>query len=139
MAAPTTNFRVNAPQYLGHQYQEFCNDLYALAISEPDKYFTMRKNVLKKVKQDAIGAIYDTFYNLLVEGRVGTSNVFVNDMQPQYPEQKVSEIALSAANTLDNILNKVIELVLPIDYRDIALKRIGERANPAAPAAPAAP
>jgi hypothetical protein len=60
-------------------------------------------------------------------------------MQPQYPEQKVSEIALSAANTLDNILNKVIELVLPIDYRDIALKRIGERANPAAPAAPAAP
>jgi hypothetical protein len=83
--------------------------------------------------------MYDTFYDILVKGEVNEAPVLHENWAPQYPEQKVSEIALSAANTLDNILNKVIELILPIDYKDIALKRIGERGHtPASRAGPPA-
>jgi transcription termination factor Rho len=137
-----TNFRVNASQYLGLSYQEYCNDLYAMAISNPEAYFKMRKEVLKAVKQDAIGKMYDVFYDILVNGTVNNAHVLNNgtdDLEPQYPEQKVSEIALSASNTLDNILNRVIELILPIDYKDIALKRIGERAQSKTPTTTLAP
>jgi hypothetical protein len=128
------NFKVEPSNYLGHDFQCYCNEVYALALSHPEKYFEMRKNVLNKLKKDEMIKVYDLFYDLLVDGTITTgvginattSNV-VNDFKPSYPKQKVAQIALSASSTLENILNEVIEIILPIDFKNIALRRLSDR------------
>jgi hypothetical protein len=120
------NFRINPSNYLGNDHQQYQNDMYAIALSQPEKYFRLRRQVLQRLKTDAIGDVYTKFYDFLVEGDIGGTNALEGN-KPCYPKQKVSELALSAANTLDKILDHIIEIVLPIDYKDISLKRLQDK------------
>jgi hypothetical protein len=123
------NFKVDPASFLGLDYAEYKNNIYAKALSEPSEYFKLRKAVLKKVKTDAVTDLYTTFYNLLTDGtdKGGQAIEGLTDPPPHYPSQKVSEFALSAAKTLDDILNECIEIILPIDYKDLASRRLEEK------------
>jgi hypothetical protein len=127
------NFKVNPSVFLGLDYSEFQNDVYALALSKPSDYFAMRKRCLQAVKQDAIKNLYETFYTLLSDGVVGGNSLFKDvdgaAIQPKYPTQKISEFALSAAKTLDAICQQAIDILLPLDYKTLAsdrMRKIGE-------------
>ena len=107
--------------YLGFKYEEYKNDLYALALAKPSDYFKLRKVVIDKVKTQAIGNIYKSFFNILSKGTdvLDAQVIFIDTVAtaPSYPAQEVSKMALKAARTLDDILNEVIEVILPSDFK----------------------
>ena len=57
----TTRFEVDTNGYLGFKYEEYRSEMYALALSKPSDYFKLRKDVLGKVKTEAIEDIYSNF------------------------------------------------------------------------------
>ena len=124
-------FEINTEDYLGLGYDSYKNDVYALALSKPSEYFSLRREVMQKVKKDSITNIYQSFYNVLSKGqdvtgapiRALTVSTLNGGKGPQYPAQKVSELALQSARTLDEILNEVIDIILPADYEILANKR----------------
>ena len=136
--------KVDVNNYLGNQYNQFKNDLYRLALTNPERYFEIRKNLLKKVEYDAIGNLYDSFYNALIYGKAmdGTalfpigqtsggllsSGTSVN-VAPSLPEQRVNQFTLDAASTLQEIVNELVEMLMPIDYNTLMNKRLGQLGN----------
>ena len=126
----SSSFKVSVTNYLGHDHEDYLSKIYAFALSNPTQYFEMRAKVVKIVKRDAIGALYDTFYNVLTEGKSGTTDLFVisgTAQQPKYPEQKVNDFCLSASATLDEILNDLCDIVIPNKMNEI----MGDKLNKA--------
>jgi len=134
------NFRLNPSDYLGHEHEQFKQTLMELALSEPKKYFELRKDVLRCVKTQAVNDVYATYYHMLTEGlnkdesnrllsNPSTGAVLASDdyikgkFRPNIPRQKVNEFALKAAKTLDAISEEAVEMILPADYRTIAENR----------------
>jgi len=64
--------RIDTEDFLGLKYENYRNELYAMALSTPSEYFKLRKSVLEVVKTQAIKDIYTQFYNLLVRGKIST-------------------------------------------------------------------
>ena len=62
------NFKVETSNYLGFEYEEYLNQLMALAISKPSDYYKIRADTLKALKQGIITQVYETYYTLLTEG-----------------------------------------------------------------------
>ena len=136
--------KVDVNNYLGNQYNQFKNDLYRLALTNPERYFEVRKNLLKKVEYDAIGNLYDSFYNALIYGKamdgsdlfpigqtsggILSSGVGAN-IPPRLPEYRVNEFTLNAAATLQDIVNELVEMLMPIDYNTLMNKRLGQLGN----------
>ena len=129
------NFKIDTSDYLGISHTTFKNKLMEIALTKPSEYFQLREKVLERVKTNAIANLYNTIYLVLTEGKLNDGNlaaagatqsaIFV----PNYPKQKVTEIALSAAKTMDEIIDGIIEIILPIDYNDIAKQRISRKAD----------
>ena len=65
----TDRFYIETSDFLGFKYEQFRNELYALALSKPSDYFKLRKEVLETVKNQAIQDMYKQFYNLLSKGQ----------------------------------------------------------------------
>jgi len=141
--AGTTNFKVDASDYLGLQHDEFKNDLLGLSYSKPSDYIKLRKEVIKSLKTDFTNDIYTTFYNMLVDGtnkagvNVDRGNIFQQfantPFAPHVPKQVVSEIALGIAKEFDAKINKIVdEYIIPVDNLTLAgkqlrSKELGER------------
>jgi hypothetical protein len=115
-------YKVDTDNYLSYDYDEYRNSLYALALTKPSEYFKLRASIMKAVKTKAVGNIYENFYNVLSKGIVNNNQMLeeVRVGGPAYPQQLVNKIALKAAKTLDIILNDVIEIILPQDYKTLA-------------------
>ena len=63
------NFKINPADYLGIDYEKFKTEMLELAISQPDKYFKLRKTVLDGVKKKAVQQQYNVYYCLLTTGK----------------------------------------------------------------------
>ena len=89
--------------------------------------------MLKSGKTDAIGDIYKSFSNILGEGKDKAGGAIITvsgtTYKPSYPAQEVSKIALKAARTLDDILNEVIEIILPSDFKQLANNRAVQKSE----------
>ena len=129
-----SRFEITPDDYLGFKYEEYKNDLYAMALSKPSEYFNLRKKVLQKVKTEAIGDIYKSFFNILSKGtdKAGTQVIVIDGVgavAPSYPQQEVSKIALKAARTLDEILEEVIDIIMPANFKDLANSRAVQKSD----------
>ena len=122
------NFKVDVPQYLGFELEAFRDKLFSLAISEPSKYFRIREQVVKHVKTEAVKNLYETIFNTLKYGKVSKNGAWIASempFSPSVPDVHINQIALSAAKTLNRILDEeVLDLLIPIDYKQIATKRL---------------
>lgn len=126
------SFKVDTTNYLGIGYKKYCDKMYGMAISKPADYMKLREEVLEKVKTEAIKNIYETIYYTLSEGKLTSGGAALSAggntlPAPAYPKQKINDISLAAAETLDNILDTVIEIILPLDYKVLANARLTER------------
>jgi hypothetical protein len=80
------------------------------------------------MKTGFVTQAYDSFYNLLSEGKepqggsaakgAASELLFV----PNLPKQEINQFALRAAKTLDAMVEEAIELVLPANHLTIAHK-----------------
>ena len=62
------NFKIDPSDYLGIAHEEFKTNMLQLALTEPTKYFELRKKVLATVKKEAVQGQYEVYYNLLTIG-----------------------------------------------------------------------
>ena len=127
MATNTANFRVNVSQFLGQKNAEYRDSLYSLALSKPTEYFTFRKEASSYIKEEALKNLYNVIYDALNTGKKTGTGVSIGSNMPaggpQVSEKIINEIALSAAKTLNAILDEVMEHIAPLDYKTIANQR----------------
>ena len=101
-------------------------------MATPSVYFTLRKEVLRQVKNDTVSEMYLTFYNLLSKGLDKDCNNIGTTTQlepPCYPQQLVSKFALKAAATMEKIIDEALDIILPIDMKQLATKRIEDQSK----------
>ena len=136
VAASANDFQVDTADYDGTNHQAFRTKLVQLALTEPKAYFRLRSIVLEKVKKEAVQLQYKVYYNLLTQGLDAKGLVIVTDasstgtgeslkdiMVPCVPAQEANKFALSAAKTIGKICEDAIEMIIPLNYKDIAEER----------------
>lgn len=123
------NFKLDTSDYLGFAYDNYLNELQALAISQPKVYYQMRKDVLSLLKDKVVKDVYTAYYSLLTTGVVAGMRVIEEKLhcQPSYPKQDASKFALEAAKTVNHILDKCMEIILPANHLDVAELRIKKK------------
>ena len=140
--ADTTNFKVDVKNYLGLENSAYKSRMMQIALTNPTNFYKIRENVLKNVIENAIGDLYDTLYNVMTSGLVKIGGRDVNAssdggavpaggdaFRPQIPKQQVSEFALKAAKTLEDIVREAVEIMLPEDFLDLAKARIARTSD----------
>ena len=122
-------FAIDTSDFLGINYDSYKNDLYAMALSTPADYMKLRKETLAVVKNQCIKDIYTQFYNLLSKGEDLNGTQIGSLPAPCYPSQMVSKFALKAARTLDSILEEAIEIILPLNFKELSTKRLEDQSK----------
>ena len=122
-------FVIDTEDFLGLRYESYKNDLYAMALSTPADYMKLRKETLNVVKNQAIKDVYTQFYNLLSKGEDLNGTQIGSLPPPGYPAQMVSKFALKAARTLDGILEEAIEIILPLNFKELSTKRLEDQSK----------
>ena len=122
-------FVIDTEDFLGLKYEAYKNDLYAMALSTPADYMKLRKETLAVVKNQCIKDIYTQFYNLLSKGEDLNGTQIGSLPAPGYPAQMVSKFALKAARTLDGILEEAIEIILPLNFKELSTKRLEDQSK----------
>ena len=120
------NFEVDTSDYMGFKYEEYLNELMAIAMSEPKKYYKMRSETLKELKQGIITQVYNTYYKLLTTGKVGPVDT-LEGLEPCYPQQKASQFSLAASKTINEILNSALDIILPANHLDVAKMKLTQK------------
>ena len=64
----SNKFQLDTNDVLGFNYASYVANVRALALSKPADYFKLRKEVLRKVKGDAVGNLYRTLFNVFSMG-----------------------------------------------------------------------
>lgn len=127
------NFKVDVNNYLGNQYNTFKTELYRIALTNPELYFRIRKNLLEKVSYGAIGKLYDTFFQALSNGVDSNGQpLFVIDgknVPPSYPNQKINQFCLDASVTLNEIIEELVEILMPVDFNTLMNKKLASVGN----------
>lgn len=124
------NFQVDTSDYLGFQYEEYLNELMALAVSKPSEYYKIRAETLKLLKQVVVKTVYDTYYGLLTKGTIGAATP-LGELVPHYPQQKASQFALGASKTINEILNSALDIILPPNHLDVAKLKLTQKGEAA--------
>ena len=122
-------FVIDTEDFLGLKYEQYKNELYSLALSTPADYMKLRKETLAVVKNQSIKDIYTQFYNLLSKGEDINGAQISTLPPPSYPAQMVSKFALKAARTLDTILEEAIEIILPLNFKELSTKRLEDQSK----------
>jgi hypothetical protein len=134
MATPTTFRDVN--QELGHDYEDYCANMYAVALSDPGTYYKMKALVKKKISREVVKTLHDTITGALTTDLLfANSNIaptafpLVAQAKVSYPYEKSRKLALDISSSLDEYLNEVVAIIMPDDFDDVASKRILKKAK----------
>ena len=128
MSANQDNFKVDPNNYLGHQYESYLSKMYTLALSKPTEYLALRETVREKVKRAAVETIYKEYYSILTKGELANQTSIYGSVRytPAYPQQKVNDFCLSAAASLNEILDDLCEIIIPDKMNEIMGDKIGK-------------
>lgn len=117
-------FKLDTDDVLGFNYQAYVAEIRSLALSKPAEYFQLRKEVLKKVKTDAVGNIYKTLFNVLSKGHDLTDHPIgklgTGGYVPAYPSQKINDFAIQVASDMADHINRAVDIILPDDFEKLA-------------------
>ena len=136
--AQSTNFKIDTKNYLGMEHEAYKTKLFQLAITKPEAYFELREQVLNNVKTQAVSTQYDIYYHLLSRGTkkdgtpyVVTPTGMTPDLVPLFkpcvPLQETNQFALKASKTIDAICEEAVEMLIPMNYKEIAENRLKKR------------
>ncbi len=126
------NFKIDPSNYAGIDHEAYRSDMLQLALSQPTAYTQLRKDVLQKVKKEAVNTQYGIYYHLLTKGTDSNGKSILDRTDsgahnklfvPHVPNQLVNEFTLKASKTIDRIAEEAIEMILPADWKQIADNR----------------
>ena len=136
------NFQTDANNYLGNQYSDHVAAMYALALSEPQKFYSARARVTSKLKREIIKSFYKDIFDVLSTAKLNGNYIYDGVISNgdadrmykcEYPNQKINELALSFASTLDSMMQEVVDLVMPDKINrvvDSKLAKVGDKSLP---------
>ena len=131
MATPDlTSQKVEVSNFLGHDYAKFKNEMYKIGISTPSVYFDMRQRVYDKVKTKIITNMYENFWSIMLAGKDSDDDPVISltdkgePIAPCVPKQIVNNFAVSASETMEEILMEMLEYLLPVDINSIMTKKL---------------
>jgi hypothetical protein len=124
-------FKIQVNDVLGIDHSAYRAKVYALALSDPSKYYRIREQIVSAIKDTAVKNIYEIIYSFLKDGVAGPGisleSANMIGCKPKYPSSKINTIALGAAESLDNIIEETIKICLPANYDDIAQKKLTQK------------
>jgi hypothetical protein len=123
--------KVNISNYLGISNQEYTQRLYSISLTTPSVYTTTKIRVIKALKQDFSKYLYNTFYNLMLYDKDanGTDLITfptIGALQPQVPLTEVQSYSLSVVRTFAEIVDEVIDKILPEKFDNIVARKMGQ-------------
>ena len=126
-------FRVNPRNILGLQAQKFKSKLLALALAEPATYFKLRDEVYQTIVETNVEVSYNLYWGILTKGEVMGNQIQIEDkegnpflFEPNLPESEVNTFALEVAEAVKDIAERAVERVMPMEYKDLAVRRAKE-------------
>jgi hypothetical protein len=124
-----SDLRLDPNAYLGLSYNTYKNRLYKTALVNPEQYYDLREKIEKILQTSAIGALYDTIFYALKDGKQHNGNTSLGlPLAPNVPVSKINQICMDACETLNEIITKeVLELLLPIDYNILLASRLKDK------------
>jgi len=127
----TANFKLDTDDYLGFNYENYIHDLEAYALTKPSEYYKMRSSLLKALKGGIVKQTFDVYYQLLTEGKVGEFSMQIDgtDISPSYPKQEASAFAIQASKTVNKILDKAMEEIMPANHLNLSKIRLTKLAD----------
>ena len=122
------NFQVNILDVLGLQFNEYLSKVKALSLTNPTKYSEIRIAVSTIIINNAMHDLYLTLFHALTGGNQnsGKSALIENtyglgsQLIPSYPSQMASEYAISICRAMEIELRKIVELLFPSSYTNVA-------------------
>ena len=122
------NFQVNILDVLGLQFNEYLSKVKALSLTNPTNYSEIRIKVSTIIINNAMRDLYLTLFHALTSGNLkdGTSSLIVGSygngspLIPSYPSQMASEYAISICRAMEIELRKIVELLFPSSYTNVA-------------------
>ncbi len=119
-------FKVSAKNQLGLEFQKTRAKLLSLALSKPEQYFELREEVIEAITEKSVEGAYNSYWELLTEGKYGDEQLEWPDgkpFQPNLPESEVNRFALKVANAIKEIAEEAVDEILPMDIDELAKKR----------------
>ena len=107
--------------YLGINYESYCNSIYSLSLSQPTEYYAMRNLLLKDLNTELLENTHATVFNILRYGQLKADGVnYTNKLKPNYPAELCNQISMSIAESYQVEVKKIIQILLPPDYESLA-------------------
>ena len=122
--ASKNKFFLETSNVLGFEYESYVQDLTSLALSDPSKYFALRKTVIQSVKYEAVKDLYATIFSIMSEGSDTKGNNIMDSRMPKYPSQKINDISMRLASMLSDELNEILEIILPSSFDKLSSKSL---------------
>ena len=107
--------------YLGINYESYCNSIYSLSLSQPTEYYAMRNLLLKDLNKELLENTHATVFNILRYGQLKADGPnYTNSQKPNYPAELCNMISMSIAKSYQVEVKKIIQILLPPDYESLA-------------------
>lgn len=125
---------IDPSQYLGLEYNTWKNNAFAYALSNPTAYFKLKSDVESKLKKAMVKQIYNIIYGALNDGKdtkgdslfSTTGAAALNGQKPQYPLQKIQKLSLDASATMEEEMNKILNILFPSDFNEIFAAKLNK-------------
>ena len=126
MAQQNQTFKLNTSNYIGFEYKQYLNQMKLVALTNPKDYATFRNNAIKDLADKLSKDWYDMTYDILTTGKHGNINLGL-PANPNYPAQELAKLALSHTQTIVDMMDEIVELLVPEDYLATAVKRLEDK------------
>ena len=134
-------FRVDPQNILGLNHSKFKSQLLAMALAEPHTYFRLRELVYSAIVENAVKDSYHLYWNILKNGKIKDTDASLEIQtekykdntgaskfifRPDLPESEINTFALEVAEAVKDIAEKTIDRVMPLEIKDLAVRRSKE-------------
>ena len=117
-----------------------------MALAEPHTYFRLRDDVYTKIVENAVCDAYNLYWYILKEGKTGVgadgrggipitivTEKYLNSagnkefaFAPELPESEINTFALEVAEAVKDIAERCIDKIMPLEIKDLAVRRSKE-------------
>lgn len=128
----TSKFFIDIKNELGLNYKKVRGDLLATSLAKPQNYYALRNEIISALTEAQVENMYRVVWLCLRNGTKpnGVDNITyknaadnVTQFIPNVPEHIIGEFASKAAKTIENLMEDIIEQILPDDYLALAQSR----------------
>ena len=118
------NFKLNTSNYIGFEYRKYLAEKKAMALTRPVDYAKERNNVVDLLTDKLSKDWYNMTYNILTVGKHDNIDLELGKTIPSYPAQELAKLALSHTQTIVDMMDEIVELLLPESYLGTAMSQL---------------